>query len=85
MHCRSPLWQARSCTHSCRFRVPAQVPCEAQPDAEGCTDQILRFVVESKGAVMLQLVFSKMVLCPACSVMIYPMDPELQDKALLFR
>lgn len=34
---------------------------------------------------MLQLVFSKMVLCPACSVMIYPMDPELQDKALLFR
>lgn len=65
---------------------PPQIPCEAHPELDGCLDRILRLAIESKGAVMLQLVFSKMALCPGCSVMVYPMDPELQEgNVLLFR
>ena len=44
-----------------------------------CKDRVVRYNIVSKGAIEMQLTFSKLVLCPTCQVLVYPAQEELVE------
>lgn len=59
-----------------------QVSCQSSSgtdDDTSCRDSVIRYNIVSKGAIEMQLTFSRLILCPTCQVLVYPADEELVE------